>query len=265
MTSAPEPAPLDPVALERENRRLARRLERIEENVVRMERLSDSNSRILSNVMAELDAERARSQQLLLNVLPQRAIDRLNAGETVIAEAFDAATVLFSDFVSFTAISARLAPTELVAQLNRAFSAFDAICADVGVEKIKTIGDAYLAVGGLPGTAEGHARAVAELALRMRDAVTDLDELGGHWQVRIGIHTGPVVAGILGMRKFAYDVWGDTVNVASRLETTAEPGTILVSEDVATALADRYITRFAGSADLKGKGATATFELVGRA
>jgi class 3 adenylate cyclase len=143
---APSPAD-DAAALERENRILERRLHRLEENVRRLEDFGDSNARLLSQVVKDLEVERARSQGLLLNVLPQRIIDRLNAGETLIADRHEDVTVLFSDFVGFTEISARLPTPELIDELNNLFSGFDATCEANGIEKIKTIGDAYLAIG----------------------------------------------------------------------------------------------------------------------
>src|SRR5690349_188174 len=250
--------------LERENRILERRLRRMEANVRRMEDFQDSNSTLLARLLSDLDAERARSQQLLLNVLPQRIIDRLNAGEARIADRHDDVTVLFSDFVGFTSISAELAPAVLVDELNALFRAFDAICDANGVEKIKTVGDAYLAVGGLSGSALDGATSIAETALGMLDAVAGRREAAAEWQIRIGINAGPIVAGIVGSSKFAYDVWGDTVNVASRLESTSEPGRIQVPAELAERLADRFTFEPRGPIDLKGKGAAETCFLVGR-
>src|SRR5213593_447413 len=163
----PEGAPPNATDLDRENRILERRLRRLEANVQRMEQFQESNSRLLSNLLRDLEAERARSQRLLLNVLPQRIIDRLNAGESRIADRHDDATVLFSDFVGFTSISSELSPSVLVDELDALFRGFDAICDETGVEKIKTVGDAYLAVGGLAGAGTGGTAAIAETALRM--------------------------------------------------------------------------------------------------
>jgi class 3 adenylate cyclase len=177
--------------------------------------------------------------------------------------------------VGFTEVSSQLRPAVLVDELNALFSAFDAACERLGVEKIKTIGDAYLAAAGLdtrragngalegePGTDPAeHVAAAADLALAMQDAVAAADP---RWQVRIGLHVGPVVAGVLGTKKFVYDVWGDTVNVASRLETAAQPGTILISDQVAAALGTAFELRTVGEVDLKGKGAVAAHRLLGR-
>jgi adenylate cyclase len=248
--------------LEKENRRLTRRLERLEENVRRLEQFQDSNATLLSRLLADLEEERAKSQRLLLNVLPQRIIDRLNAGETLIADRHDAVSVLFSDFVGFTETSARLAPATLIEELNGLFSAFDAICERTGVEKIKTVGDAYLVIGGLGGEAD-HAASIAETALQMVAAVEARPGNAG-WRVRIGLHDGPVVAGVIGTSKFAYDVWGDTVNVAARLETASEPNRIHASGTLASQLEDRFRFERRGEVELKGKGRVETCFLVGR-
>ena len=256
----PEPSRAD---LERENRILDRRLHRLEANVSRMEEFQGSNSTILSGLLRDLEIERARSHELLLNVLPQRIIDRLNAGETRIADRHEDVTVLFSDIVGFTAISAETPPSELVEQLNALFTGFDAICDELGVEKIKTVGDAYLAVGGLSGDGRASEAAVADAALRMV-ALAEERAASGGWQIRIGVHAGPIVAGVVGSSKFAYDVWGDTVNTASRLQTNGAPGRVHVSAAVAQRLADRFELERRGRMELKGKGEVETFWLVGR-
>jgi len=257
------PSPED---LQRENRLLARKLARMDTNVRQMEEMQDSTSKLLSSVMRELDQERARSHSLLLNILPQAIIDRLGDGETTIADRYDSVTVLFSDLIGFTSISSELEPQLLVSELNRLFSEFDALCERTEVEKIKTIGDAYLAVGGLPGTRADHATAVAELALGMVEAIARLNVSSGRdWRIRIGVHSGPAVAGVIGTRKFVYDVWGDTVNVASRLESSAEPNRIHVSEPVAEALRGTFDLEPRGTIDLKGKGDTESFLLRGPA
>jgi adenylate cyclase len=254
-----DPPPED---LERENRILQRKLHRLEANVQRMEEFQGTNSTILSGLLRDLEVERARSHQLLLNVLPQRIIDRLNAGETLIADGHDNVTVLFSDIVGFTTISSQTSPSRLVAELNRMFSGFDAICDAAGVDKIKTVGDAYLAVGGLAGDGPAGEVAIADAALRMI-ALAEEGAARGGWRIRIGIHAGPIVAGVVGTSKFAYDVWGDTVNTASRLETTSEPGRIHVSADLARRLEGSYDVERRGLVDLKGKGQTETYWLVG--
>ncbi|TMB56029.1 MAG: adenylate/guanylate cyclase domain-containing protein [Chloroflexi bacterium] len=250
-----------PITMDKESARLARRVGRLEATLATVELIRDTNARLLDRLMGELEAERARSQTLLLNVLPQPIIDRLNAGEQLIADRYDDVAVVFSDLVGFTEISSRLPVATLVSSLNALFSAFDKSCQTLGVEKIKTIGDAYMAAAGLPGTEGDHVSAAADLALAMRAAVRDAGE---PWQVRIGLHAGPVVAGVIGTSKFVYDLWGDAVNVASRLETTAPPGTIQVSEAVATALGDAFELEARQAIDLKGKGSTNVYYLIGR-
>ena len=253
-------AELSAQRLRKDNARMARRISQLETTLEQVEQIRDTNARMLDRILDELETERARSHDLLLNVLPQPIIDRLNAGAGLIADRYDDVAVVFSDFVGFTEISARLPVTTLVASLNELFSAFDASCKSLGVEKIKTIGDAYLAAAGLPGTRAEHHHAAADLALAMRDAVRDA---GPPWQVRIGIHSGPVVAGVIGTTKFVYDLWGDAVNVASRLETTSLPDHIQVSAEIAAALGDDYELEPRGAIDLKGKGSTEAYFLRG--
>ena len=167
----------------------------------------------------------------------RRSIARLGRGERTIADRIEPVTVLFADIVGFTKIAARLPPARLVADLDRLVSAFDELATTLGVEKIKTVGDAYLAVAGVPETRADHADAAAELALRMTETTTALaPELGADYRLRVGLHSGPVLAGVIGRRKFSYDVWGDTVNVASRLQQLSAPGEITISAATAAAL-----------------------------
>jgi adenylate cyclase len=250
-------------ALEKENRRLTRRLQRLEDNVRRLESFEDSNSTLQSRLLTELEEERARSQRLLLNVLPQRIIDRLDAGETLIADRHDAVSVLFADVVGFTEISARLSPAALIEKLNELFTGFDAICDRTGVEKIKTVGDAYLVIGGLDGGTD-HAAAVAETALLMIEQVAKSNALEAEWRIRIGLHSGPAVAGVIGTTKFAYDVWGDTVNVAARLEEASGTNQIHVSGTLAGQLEGSYILSPRRPVELKGKGLVEACFLLGR-
>jgi len=254
-------ADASPQALNKEIARLRRRVGRLEDQLEQVDTYRDTNAKALNRVNEELAVEKARSHALLLNVLPETIVERLDRGEELIADRYDDVAVVFSDFVGFTEISTRLEVSALVSSLNALFSAFDAACADLGVEKIKTIGDAYMAAAGLPGTSSEPVRAGADLALAMRAAVL---EAGDPWQVRIGLHTGPVVAGVIGTSKFVYDLWGDAVNVASRLETTAPAGQIQVSAAVARALGDAYVLEPRGAVELKGKGSTETFLLMGR-
>jgi class 3 adenylate cyclase len=198
-----------------------------------------------------LQEEQARSERLLLNVLPASIAERLKREPGVIAERYEEATVLFADVVDFTPLSAGLPPEELVGMLNRLFSMFDRLAAEHGLEKIKTVGDAYMVVGGVPVPRADHTSAVAELALAMREAVVAFQTAGGErLRLRIGIHTGPVVAGVIGLQKFAYDLWGDTVNTASRLQAQSLPGCIQVSESTYARLCDRYQFERRGDVEL---------------
>jgi class 3 adenylate cyclase len=235
--------------------RLTRRVRRLEETLAQVELIRDTNARLLDRLMQELAAERAKSRDLLFNVLPPQIVDRLEAGETVIADRYDRVAVLLSDFVGFTEISGRLAPADLVSQLNELFTAFDDACARHGVEKIETIGDAYMAAAGFLGE-DNPSAAIVRLALEMLDTVRATK---GAWHIRIGVHVGPVVAGVIGTRKYAYHLWGDTVNVSSRLETTSLPDHIHVSKPVADAIRDEYVVDARGMIALKGKGQTPTW------
>jgi adenylate cyclase len=215
--------------------------------------------------LARLEAERARSEALLHNILPAQIVTRLNGGELLIADRVEEVTILFCDLVGFTQVASRMAPGRVVDNLNRIFSAFDALSRDLGVEKIKTVGDAYMAAAGLPEARADHAEAAAELALGMLET---LEELNRAWevpfQVRIGLHSGPVVAGIIGTHRFIYDVWGDTVNVASRLEAHGLPGRVHVSEQMRRALEHRYELEPRGVINIRGRGKMATAVLTGR-
>ncbi len=257
-----DPSP-DP-DLAKQIRVLVRRLERLQTNTRQLEEIRDVNSRLLSNLMHELDEERTRSTELLLNILPRQIVDRLDRGESLIADRYEEVSVLMSDLVGFTKISSQLAPDVLVTELNRLFSEFDALCASSGMEKIKTIGDAYMAVGGLPGTRSDHVAAAADMALLMVDALHRTNEITKRgWRIRIGVHTGPAVAGVIGSWKFAYDVWGDTVNMASRLESSSLPDRIQISSSVVEALGTAYVVEARGTIELKGKGRTETSFLIG--
>jgi class 3 adenylate cyclase len=187
---------------------------------------------------------------------------RLNDGETEIADRFDTASILFADIVGFTPAAAAMTPGGLVARLDRVFSEFDALAVRLGVEKIKTIGDAYMAAAGIPEPRTDHAEAIVEFAVGLLDTMARTDEGEQPLRLRIGIHSGPVVAGIIGRHKFIYDVWGDTVNVASRLESQGLPDRIQVSKPVRDAVGRRYAFERRGSIALKGRGRTPTFLLV---
>lgn len=212
--------------------------------------------------LRQIEAERARSDGLLLNVLPRPTAERLKHGETLIVDSFPEVTVLFGDLVGFTAFAAGHPPEEVVAFLNESFSAFDELAARHGLEKIKTIGDAYMAVAGLPEPRADHADAAAAMSLGMLEALRELNRRhAAELQMRIGLNTGPVIAGIIGRHKFSYDLWGDTVNIASRMESQGEPGTIQVSEATARLLGDRFPLTPRGRIAIKGKGEMATYLL----
>lgn len=212
----------------------------------------------------EAARERERAEQLLLNILPGTIAKRLQAGEGLIADHFPEATVLFADIVGFTELSAGIPPQEVVALLNKIFSAFDQLAEDHGLEKIKTIGDAYMVVGGVPAPREDHTEAVVEMALKMLDRCAELSR-GAHLPVsmRIGINTGPVVAGVIGIKKFIYDLWGDTVNLASRMESHGVSGNVQVTAAVYERLRGKYMFVERGSIEVKGRGQQTVFLLKG--
>jgi len=213
----------------------------------------------------QLEAEKERSEQLLLNILPRPIADRLKAKEHPIADHFAEATVLFADVVGYTKLSSRLGPKELVERLSEIFTAFDEIAARHGVEKIKTIGDAYMAASGLPRYQQDHVRRMADTALDMQAAVGRINEsLPEPIGLRIGINCGPVVAGVIGDQKFIYDLWGDAVNVASRMESHGVEGSVHVPESVYELLKDAYEFEPRGEIDVKGKGVMRTYLLAGR-
>ena len=215
--------------------------------------------------MAELRAEKERSETLLLNILPQPIVARMQRGETNIADRFQDVTILFSDIVGFTRMSARRSAAEVVELLNAIFSAVDRLAIAHGIEKIKTIGDAYMAVAGLPEPRPDHAQAIARLALAMRDGIGEIARRHGEeLQLRIGIHTGDLVAGIIGTHKFAYDVWGDTVNTASAMESHGIPGEIQVSDETRIRLAAEFVLEPRGPTAIKGKGEMTTWLLRGK-
>jgi class 3 adenylate cyclase len=206
------------------------------------------------NTHLTLDRLNRENEQLLLNVLPAPIAAELKRQPGIIAQRFDDVSVLFADIVGFTPLSARLSPTELIEMLNRLFSAFDELADQHGLEKIKTIGDAYMVAGGLPEPRPDHLEAMARFALAVAQTMQQSGLAEEGLQVRIGMNVGSVVAGVIGRRKFSYDVWGDTVNTASRLESHGEPGRIQVSEAVQQRLHDRFAFAPRGVVELKGKG-----------
>jgi adenylate cyclase len=208
---------------------------------------------------AMVAAERERSERLLLNVLPQPIAERLKSGESVIADGASDVGVLFADIAGFTPLSETMAPEDVVQLLNEAFSVFDGLAAEHRLEKIKTIGDAYMAASGLLQRSARHTEDLAEMALAMQREVRRL----GGLQLRIGIDIGPVVAGVIGRSKFIYDLWGDTVNTASRMESHGVPGAIQVTERAHARLAPAFEFEDRGIIDVKGKGPMRTYLLLG--
>lgn len=218
------------------------------------------------NAERALDAEHKRSEKLLQNLLPKEIASRLKRDENkIIADNIKDATVLFADIVAFTPRASRMPADQLVTLLNQIFQEFDTLTSRHGLEKIKTIGDSYMVVGGLPASSPKHAKAMAHLASEMMQVIsTILDDRGEQISLRIGIHSGPVVAGVIGKSKVFYDVWGETVNVASRLENNAGTNQILVSKDVAQQLEGAFITQQCGSKMLHGIGVFETYQVTNK-
>jgi guanylate cyclase len=210
------------------------------------------------------DRSQTESDELLHNILPDEIARRLKADRTMIADDYESASVLFADVVNFTPMSARMSPPELVGLLNTLFSAFDRFVDELGLEKIKTVGDAYMVAAGVPVARPDHAHAVAALALRIRDH-TENHKFDGHdLSMRIGINSGPLVAGIVGTHKFAYDLWGDVVNTASRMESTGVPGSIQITQATHEIIRDDFVCEPRGVVSVKGKGDMSTYILVSK-
>ena len=213
-------------------------------------------------LLDELRAEKERSEALLLNILPGSIVERMRRGETVIADHIPDATILFSDLVDFTSVAARRSAEETVALLADIFCRFDELAARHRLEKIKTTGDGYMLAGGLPEARADHAIAVAEMAFAMLDAVETAGRIAGErLQLRIGLNTGALIAGVLGTHKFVYDVWGDTVNTAKRMESYGLPGHVHVSAATRQALGDAFRVEPRRPQEVKGKGSMQTFLL----
>ena len=213
------------------------------------------------NTHLTLDYLHRENERLLLNVLPASIANKLKQQVGIIAERFDDASVLFADIVGFTPLSARLSPTELIESLNRVFSGFDELADHHKLEKIKTIGDGYMVAGGLIEQNADHLAAMATMALAMHENVRKLNSEFGGLSLRIGLQVGSVIAGVIGIRKFIYDVWGDTVNTASRLESHGAPGRTHVSEMVFERLQGRFAFEKRGTIELKGRGPMNTYFL----
>ncbi len=214
--------------------------------------------------LKQLQTEQEKSEQLLLNILPKSIADRLKKGESVIADKFDEVTVLFADIVGFSHLTEKMTPTKLVALLNSIFSIFDRLIQQHGLEKIKTIGDSYMAAAGVPNPTANTAEAAIGAALEMQKECAQFkSEDGSPLYFRIGIHTGPVMAGIIGERKFSYDMWGDTVNIASRMESHSLKGCIQVSSATYEHSKNKYLFESRGLIEVKGKGKMETYLLKG--
>jgi class 3 adenylate cyclase len=213
----------------------------------------------------ELEAEQAKSEALLHEMLPAGIVRRLKSGESLIAERYESVTVLFADLVGFTPLTAELKPAEIVELLMETFSHFDSLIGKYGVEKIRTIGDNYMVASGLPTPRPDHAQALAGMALDMRDYIQSRPPYRNHRvDFRIGLNSGPVIAGVIGHRKYQYDLWGDTVNTASRMESGGTPGKIQITGTTHSLIRDEFTCEPRGKIPVKGMGELETWYLLGR-
>jgi class 3 adenylate cyclase len=219
---------------------------------------------VITEQAGALRLEKDRADALLLNVLPGPISSRLLAGETAIADQYPAVTVLFADIVGFTSLTARMPADDVVDMLGRLFGRFDELVAERGLEKIKTIGDAYMAAGGLPEPLDDHAARVVDLGLAMMDvAAQEGDRIAG-LGLRVGVHSGPVIGGVIGHRKFSFDIWGETVNIASRLESQGIPGRVQVSAATWHEVEHLFDAEPRGPIHLRGQGPVETYTIIGR-
>ena len=255
-------------ALEHANQ-LEQTLREVEESRELVRQKSDEVKTLYDKIVVE----QRLSERLLLNVLPRAVAERLKGrheelGDSlpeIIADSFPEATVLFADIVGFTKFSAGVSPETLVDLLNQIFTEYDTIADRHGVEKIKSIGDAYMAAAGAPVPVADHAERVAHMGLDMLEALARFNERSGNkLQIRIGINSGPIVAGVIGKRKFIYDLWGDTVNIASRMESHGRPGAVHISEATRSRLGAPFLFEERGPNDVKDMGALRTWFLTGR-
>ncbi|MGE5658953.1 MAG: adenylate/guanylate cyclase domain-containing protein [Actinomycetota bacterium] len=241
-------------------------ISRLRQDAKELEKRVRERTAQLQHANEKLSEEQTKSERLLLSILPEPIAEKLKEGHSNIADGFAEVTILFADIVGFTNLSQQISPEELVKFLNEIFSAFDSLTELHGLEKIKTIGDAYMVVGGLPIPREDHAETVAEMALDMQKEIAKFNQ---HHQVainiRIGINTGPAIAGVIGTKKFIYDLWGDAVNTASRMESHGIPGMIQVTESTYDRLKNHYQFEQRGTINVKGKGEMTTYLLTGRA
>ena len=208
----------------------------------------------LSQINSELTFEKKKSDDLLLNILPPEVAEELKHKGNTQAKQFDNVSIIFTDFVNFTIISEKLDPQKLVSELDYYFKGFDEIITKNGLEKIKTIGDAYLAVCGMPHETKGHAKRVIQTAIEIAAFTNKRKKEGGLFEIRIGIHSGPVIAGIVGSKKFAYDIWGDSVNMASRMESNSEAGKINISQATYELVKNNFTFEYRGKINAKNKG-----------
>lgn len=223
------------------------------------------NAVYTKSLFDQLSVEREKSERLLLNILPKPVAEQMKQGETNIADSHPDVTVLLADLVGFTTLTTHVGAEQIVCMLNEIFSAFDLLVGKHRLEKIKTIGDAYMVAGGLPGPREDHAEAMAELALELRKEVVRFNQqYDTSVRLRIGIATGPVIAGVIGRNKFSYDIWGDTVNLACQLESAGDPDNILVSESTYERLRSKYQLTRKNSVQIKGRGGVAAYILGDR-
>jgi len=231
--------------------------------------LASSFNSMMDDLSAQtrtIEKQRDENQQLLLNILPEPIADRIKSGETTIADSFASVSVVFADLVGFTPYAAARPANEVVDTLSRIFTGFDELAENLGLEKIKTIGDAYMAVSGLPIRSEDHAAAAARFGLAMLDFIRRFNEENGtDFNVRVGINTGPVLAGVIGKHKFVYDLWGDTVNVASRMESHGVAGTVHISKSTWDNLQFEggFEAEGRGEIEIKGRGSMPTYLLKG--
>ncbi len=251
------PKPFNPVLLRARVKTSVERKQLRDQEVMRMRQLKRQHE--------ALAQEQQKTEQLLLNILPFKIAQRLKAGEEHIADACPNVSVLFADMVGFTAMSRTMTPSALVEVLGDLFSRFDLITEKHGLEKIKTIGDCYMLAGGVPEPRDDHAHAVVDAAMEMCTALEEMHaRTGGALRMRIGVHSGPIVAGVIGIRKFTYDLWGDTVNVASRMESTGQPGRIHVSSHTAQLIEDEFNLESRGAIEVKSLGMVETYFVNGR-
>jgi adenylate cyclase len=251
--------------LARENRTLTRRLERSHRKLRMLEGLQEQNANVMRALMSDLEKEQARSESLLLNILPESIAQRLKTEHGAIADSHDSASVMFIDIVGFTPLSEALTADEMVEWLNEVYSNFDALVQDYGAEKIHTMGDGYMVATGVPEEREDHAAVITRLALELRDYFADLAPVAGHKAgLRIGINSGSVVGGVIGTHKVQYDVWGDAVNTAARMESHGVAGKIQITEATHDLLGDMFVCESRGPIEVKGKGEMSTWFVLGR-